>query len=128
MYLFIKGISSIGTHVPKIVETVTPHEDIIYSLPFGWTKICRQRKNTTSKKWDFYVRSPQGNQFRSTNEIEMFLAKNPNVPCDLSVTHTKCPPDFPYEVSHRKESIGRVRTREPNHVSPIKPKPNGTFS
>ena len=56
------------------------------------------------------------------------LYRNPHLPFDPNLTHTRRPVDFPYEVGNsRKETDGRLQTREPGHIPNNKLQPNGMF-
>ena len=77
-------------------------ENLEYMLPFGWKKVGSKRKNGTLKNHvDFYLFSPDGQRFRSTNEVKEYLKQNPHVQCDLDVTHTRLPKNLKgLKVSH----------------------------
>ena len=54
--------------------------NVEYSLPYGWKKVGIKRKKKhkhSSQNWDFYIWSPCGKKFRSSCEIDEFLANNP---------------------------------------------------
>ena len=70
--------------VTLLKETI---DEIEFSLPHGWKKIGRKRKN--KDHWDFYLISSDSKKFRSNAEVKRYIAKNPNVKCDLSVTNTQ---------------------------------------
>ena len=63
----------------------------------GWKKVGHRRKNGKSAdgRWDFYLHTPKGKKLRSNVEVAKFLAENPDVKCDLSVTNTARPTDLP---------------------------------
>ena len=63
----------------------------------GWKKIGHRRQNgkTANGRWDFYLHTPTGKKLRSNVEVTKFLAENPDVKCDLSVTNTTRPTDLP---------------------------------
>ena len=55
-------------------------DNVEYSLPYGWKKVGIKRKKKhkhSSQNWDFYIWSPCGKKFRSSCEIDEFLANNP---------------------------------------------------
>lgn len=80
-------------------------DNVEYSLPYGWKKVGIKRKKKhkhTSQNWDFYVWSPCGKKFRSSCEIDEFLADNPKVKCNKEVTNNKRPEDFKTPTKERK--------------------------
>ena len=71
----------------KVTLLKKTDDDVEFSLPYGWKKFGRKRKN--SDNWDFYLISSDNKRFRSNPEIKRYLDNNPNVKCDLSVTNTQ---------------------------------------
>ena len=71
----------------KVTLLKETDNDVEFSLPYGWKKFGRKRKN--SDNWDFYLISSDNKRFRSNPEIKRYLENNPNVKCDLSVTNTQ---------------------------------------
>ena len=83
-----------------------------YKLPHGWIKTAHRRQNGMSAgHWDIYLHSPTGERFRSNPELKKFLAANPNIEVDLSVTVVKRPAE-----------LEDMESRQPKRKSePIKP-------
>jgi hypothetical protein len=63
----------------------------------GWKKVGHRRQTGKSAdgRWDFYLHTPTGKKLRSNVEVAKFLAENPDVKCDISVTNTARPTDLP---------------------------------
>ena len=104
-----------------------------FSLPYGWKKEGHRRKGSTSTKlWDFYVFSPEGRKFRSTNEINKYLDNNPEIKCDRNVTNThfsnispisKKLPKGPSKPNKTKKSFEENKSSEKMIVSNSKKSP-----
>ena len=80
-------------------------DNVEYSLPYGWKKVGIKRKKKhkySCQNWDFYVWSPCGKKFRSSCEIDEFLADNPKVKCDKELTNNKRPEDFKTPTKEKK--------------------------
>jgi len=90
-------------------------DDIEFSLPYGWKKIGRKRKN--KDHWDFYLISSDNKKFRSNAEVKRYTENNPNVKCDLSVTNTQ------FNDSLKNLEILKPK-KEPKTISFIKTKAN----
>ena len=78
-------------------ETVT---DLVFRLPFGWKKTGTRRSApprfaaatpNVRAVWDWALYSPSGKRLKSRGHLLPFLANNPEVPFDPSVTHHGCP-------------------------------------
>ena len=79
----------------NIEKLIDPNGDIVYSLPHGWKKLCRRRKNSNGPRhWDIYAVTPTGKRLRSKKYLEQYLTENPDVQCDLSVTNNNRPSDL----------------------------------
>ena len=72
--------------------TTMPNGNIVYSLPYGWKKICRKRND--NRNWDIHVTAPNGKRLRSSVKIKEYLSLNPGIQCDLKVTNTNRPNQY----------------------------------
>ena len=107
----------------KINLSLFDCDDVIeYSLPFGWKKVCKKRKNSDTRNWDVYIINSDGKRFRSTVEVERHLSQNPNEDCDLSVTNTI----LPSELREQKSLISKED--ETNITGKKKPSTYGMIS
>ena len=101
--------------VEKVTLLKKTIDDIEFSLPHGWKKIGRKRKN--KDHWDFYLINSDNKKFRSNAEVKRYTENNPNVKCDLSVTNT-----------HFNDSLKNLEVpkpkKEPKTISFIKTKAN----
>ena len=95
-------------------------DDVIeYSLPFGWKKVCKKRKNSDTRNWDVYIINSDGKRFRSTVEVERHLSQNPNEDCDLSVTNTILPSELREQKSliSKEDETNITGKKKPSKVS-----------
>ena len=102
--------------VDKVTLLKRTTDDIEFSLPYGWRKIGRKRKN--KDHWDFYLISSDNKKFRSNAEVKRYTENNPNVKCDLSVTNTQ------FNDSLKNLEIPKPVLNEPKTISFIKTKAN----
>ena len=95
-------------------------DDVIeYSLPFGWKKVCKKRKNSDTRNWDVYIINSDGKRFRSTVEVERHLSQNPNEDCDLSVTNTILPIELREQKSllNKEDETNIIGKKKPSKTS-----------
>ena len=95
-------------------------DDVVeYSLPFGWKKVCKKRKNSDTRNWDVYIINSDGKKFRSTVEVERHLSQNPNEDCDLSVTNTILPIELREQKSflNKEDETNIIGKKKPSKVS-----------
>ena len=94
-----------------ILPTSPPSDEAVtelkFRLPFGWRKTGTRRSTPpsilpTSPRfaaatpkvraiWDWILYSPSGKRLKSRGDLLPYLANNPEVPFDPSVTHHGCP-------------------------------------
>ena len=94
-------------------DTVT---DLVFRLPFGWKKTGARRSApprfaaaTPNVRviWDWALYSPSGKRLQSRCHLLQFLANNPEVPFDSSVTHHGCPWNKSFKRKPSDLEVGR---------------------
>ena len=97
----------------KLIQATETRRE--YSLPYGWKKICQRRAEIHSRerleRWDFYIFSPYGKMLRSAPEVKRYLAKNPELECDLEVTNTFYPLDMNHLRPGWRSSVKHAKIR-----------------
>ena len=119
----VQGLAPSQTEV-DILPTSPPDEtvtDLVFRLPFGWKKTGTRRSAAATPNvravWDWNLFSPSGKRLQSRCRLLQFLANNPEVPIDSSVTHHGCP----WNKSFRRKSsdlevgrgVGRAQKKLP---------------
>ena len=68
---------------------------LVIQLPYGWRKECVQRPPGGKKAnhWDFALVPPSNfiRKLRRKSQLEEYLARNPEVPIDSTVTNFSAP-------------------------------------